>query len=51
MMGDNRDRSADSRYWGPLPVDLVKGKAMFIYWSWDKNKMRPRLGRIGDLIR
>jgi signal peptidase I len=51
MMGDNRDRSADSRYWGPLPVDLVKGKAMFIYWSWDKNKMRPRVGRIGDLIR
>jgi len=51
MMGDNRYRSADSRYWGPLPVELLKGKAMFIYWSWDKDNMRPRLGRIGDLIR
>jgi signal peptidase I len=51
MMGDNRYNSADSRYWGPLPVDLIKGKALFIYWSWDKIKMRPRLGRIGDIIR
>ena len=32
MMGDNRDRSCDSRYWGPVPESLIKGKAMFIYW-------------------
>ena len=32
MMGDNRDRSCDSRYWGPVPQDLIKGKAMVIYW-------------------
>ena len=32
MMGDNRDRSCDSRYWGPVPEYLIKGKAMFIYW-------------------
>jgi signal peptidase I len=51
MMGDNRYNSADSRYWGALPVDLIKGKAMFIYWSWDKTKMRPRFSRIGDIIR
>ena len=51
MMGDNRYNSADSRYWGPLDVDLVKGKALFIYWSWDKDKFRPRLSRIGDLIK
>jgi len=50
MMGDNRYRSADSRYWGDLDVDLIKGKAMFIYWSWDKDRLRPRLNRIGDII-
>jgi len=32
VMGDNRDRSCDSRYWGPVPVSLVKGRAWFIYW-------------------
>ena len=32
MMGDNRDRSCDSRYWGPVPEYLIKGKAMVIYW-------------------
>ncbi|MBS1903623.1 MAG: signal peptidase I [Bacteroidetes bacterium] len=34
MMGDNRDDSADSRYWGFCPVDNVIGSSMFIYWSW-----------------
>jgi signal peptidase I len=33
MMGDNRDNSQDSRYWGFLPRDYVKGRALFIYWS------------------
>ncbi len=36
MMGDNRDNSADSRYWGFLPKDLVVGKALIIYFSWNK---------------
>ena len=34
-MGDNRDNSQDSRYWGFLPRDYVKGKALVIYWSFD----------------
>jgi signal peptidase I len=33
MMGDNRDNSYDSRFWGPVPMDLVQGHAMFIYFS------------------
>ena len=35
MMGDNRDNSEDSRFWGPLPHAYIKGKAMMIYWSYD----------------
>ena len=34
-MGDNRDDSEDSRFWGPLPYDHIKGKAVIIYWSYD----------------
>ncbi len=51
MMGDNRDNSNDSRYWGPLAMDLVKGRAMFLYWSWDSERHWPRWNRIFNLIR
>lgn len=38
VMGDNRDNSEDSRYWGFLPRDLVKGKAFVIYWSYEAER-------------
>ena len=38
VMGDNRDNSLDSRSWGFLPVDQVKGRALLVYWSYEANK-------------
>ena len=38
VMGDNRDNSQDSRYWGFLPRELVKGKALVIYWSYEAER-------------
>ncbi len=38
VMGDNRDNSQDSRYWGTLPRDYIKGKALVIYWSYESER-------------
>jgi signal peptidase I len=38
MMGDNRDNSQDSRYWGFLPRENIKGKALVIYWSYEADR-------------
>jgi signal peptidase I len=38
VMGDNRNNSADGRFWGFVPRDLVIGRAMFVYWSYDESQ-------------
>lgn len=49
VMGDNRDQSYDSRYWGFVDINQIRGKALIIYWSWDPNNWL-RFNRIGRLI-
>jgi signal peptidase I len=39
VMGDNRDQSFDSRFWGPLPVGEIKGKAWLLYWPLNRFRM------------
>ncbi len=50
MMGDNRDGSSDSRYWGTVPEAYLKGRAFFVWMSWDSDAMRPVWSRIGHRI-
>ena len=60
MMGDNRGNSLDSRFWGFVPEDLIIGKAMMVYWSWEEspgqrgifgNWSSIRWNRIGTLVK
>ena len=51
VMGDNRDNSYDSRFWGFVDLKKIKGKAFMIYWSWDKTRFGVRWKRIGDMIK
>lgn len=51
MLGDNRDQSQDSRFWGFVGLDKVKGKAFIIYWSWDSDNFGIRWKRIGNLLK
>ena len=58
MMGDNRYNSKDSRYWGLVPRENIRGRPLFVYYSYDRDVDRPlpfvtaiRWGRIGHRIR
>jgi signal peptidase I len=51
VMGDNRDNSEDSRFWGFVPNDHVVGKAIFVYFSWDAASRLPRFERIFSKIK
>ena len=51
VMGDNRDQSYDSRFWGFVPLKNVKGKALIIYWSWNPDNFKPRFDRMFKIIK
>ena len=51
VMGDNRDKSYDSRFWGFADVARIKGRATFVYWSWSSEAHWPRFERFGHFIR
>ena len=50
-MGDNRDQSYDSRFWGVVDLKDVLGKAFIMYWSWNKEDHNVRWSRLGRLVR
>ena len=61
VMGDNRENSEDSRFWGFVPRDFVIGRAMFVYWSFDESApsngflldffLNTRWGRTGTMVK
>jgi signal peptidase I len=56
-LGDNRDNSSDSRFWGPVPLSYVKGRAVIIYWSyesqphdWEWRGVWHRIRQLGEVV-
>lgn len=52
-MGDNRDRSSDSRYWGTVPRSMIKGRAFMVYWSFRGSPPPPNsppIERVKELL-
>ncbi len=50
VMGDNRDESLDSRFWGFVNLKDVEGKAFIIYWSWNREDHNLRWQRLGNIL-
>jgi len=50
VMGDNRDNSQDSRYWGFLPRSYIKGRALMVYWSYEADREDYQRTGVGDQV-
>jgi signal peptidase I len=50
VLGDNRDDSLDSRYWGFVPRGNIVGRPLFVYWSWDKQARQTRWNRTMHIL-